>query len=436
MKKINVDTKLYKQMLRKLLIPAIIMGTMCIVISIINMALADSILNFNSTGIPSSGSDVYLLKLFRGQPMAASITPALVVFMFMGSIVFTFLSFRYMNKRSSSDFYDSLPYSRLNGYISRIGAILTYQYGIILITMLVSVITMFALGINFNALFIPKLILAYMAGSTLIVGGVALAMSITGTLISNAAMSLVILVFPRALLFLMGRIMVQFPGQNYIAIGKLGIFLNPVYNIPTAISLDISRIWQYFGTSETLIHVGAIVYTFILGLIYVLITAFIMRRRKSESAGKGAPNRKIGYLYSALVVLPLLVACFYLLPSKLAYSVAQPSNYGSVIILLVASLAIFLTFNFIITKRMKSLIKSIPVFIIATIVACGIFYGQGAIVNGQRNYLPNADEIEYIKFDTSNEVAYRYKPLYHYKDLVVKDVEFRNEQLIELIHAS
>ena len=46
MRKINIDTKLYKQMLKRLLIPAIVMGAICVVISIINMASANAEASF------------------------------------------------------------------------------------------------------------------------------------------------------------------------------------------------------------------------------------------------------------------------------------------------------------------------------------------------------------------------------------------------------
>lgn len=421
-------TNLYRQMLKKLLITAIPLGAICIVVSIMNMAAAPT----TSYGFRFPNSHQPFSRFYMGQPIAAAIAPALIAFMFIGSILFTYLSFNYMNKRSSSDFYDSLPYSRLKGYISRICAILTYQYGIIILTITITFITMISAGINFDLGYIPKLMLSYMAGSTLIVGGVVLAMSITGTLIGNLTMSFVILILPRMLLFILDRIILQFSGRAFVNISTLGIFLNPVYNIPTALMLDITRIWEYYGISEILLHTGASIYCLVLGIIYIAITALIMKKRKSELAGRCAPSKLAGHIYSALIVLPILVVAFLNLLNRCVF-VTRPGTIQTCIIFVVVALVVYIMLEFIINRRLKSILCSIPIFVVMVAFAMGIIVGGRSLSLKINNYVPHLSDIESIQINENNDIPYKYKPLYSFSHLMTRDIVYKDRKLIRLL---
>ena len=115
-----------------------------------------------------------------------------------------------------------------------------------------------------------------------------------------------ILFLPRMLLFVMDCYIINV-AMRRVLIGQMGILLNPVYNIATASLLDISRLWEYYGLSETLINPGSIIYTAVLGLIYVVLAGVLMKRRPSELAGNGAPSSKIASVYNALICLPILI---------------------------------------------------------------------------------------------------------------------------------
>ena len=295
---------------------------------------------------------------------------------------------------------------------------------------------MAANGISYDWSFIPKLLLSFMASSALIIGCVSLAMSITGTLISNIIVSFIILGLPRFLLFVADRFIIGATTRIFVDISKFGVFLNPAYNIPTAIILDITRKWEYFGVSEILIRPGSILYTFILGIIYLGAGLLLMKKRKSELAGKGAPSKMLGHIISAAIALPFLAYGFYSLITQGVFNLTNYADTQKCIIFLILGFLIFIIFEFVLLRNLKSLVKSIPIFVVTLIITLGFIYTQNKISIKVNNYIPESNEIEYIKIDENYAVIHKYKPLYTYKNLLTKDIEFANPELVSLMHDS
>ena len=113
--------KLYKATLKKLLIPAVIMGVLLIV---------STILYLNGRMRTAHDYNYYYYSFgsfFRGQPTAFSMAPGLPIFMTAGAAILTYMAFSYLNKRNASDFYQSLPYTGAQNIFSRFLAVMTYQ---------------------------------------------------------------------------------------------------------------------------------------------------------------------------------------------------------------------------------------------------------------------------------------------------------------------
>jgi ABC-2 type transport system permease protein len=417
------NMRLYKLTLKKLLIPACIMGIMSIVANVLYLSGKIKQVAYSRIGFGS---------FFRGQPTAVAIAPSLVLLMFLGSVVFSYLAFSHLNKRNASDFYHSLPYTRKLSFWSRLGAVLTYQISIIVITLLASTLTMVLLKVSFNASFIPLLFLGYTACSLLVIGATILAMSITGTFLSNALVAGLILFLPRMILFIVDQFIMIVTFRR-VLIGHTGILLNPVYNIATASLLDLSRLWEYYGLSETLINKGSIIYTFILAIVYIALAAILMKRRKSEMAGRGAINSKVACVFSSFASLPFLVLAIYTTNGrdmlKLNYT-----SYMNLLVMVAVGFAAFLIVGFMLNLKWKPILKSIPLFAVALGVAVGIFFGAIAMAKDMAVALPDRDKIEYVTINESNEKEYRYKPVYEYSSLLVSDIEFRDDDIIDLFY--
>ena len=429
----KTGVNLYLYTLRQLTIPAVIMGSICIVASVLNMLNPD--LNRPLYSYQRIFSH-YFYKFYDGRPIAAAINPALIIFMYAGSAVFTYLAFKHLNSRSSSDFYHSLPYTRMSGFLSRILAVFTLQYGIIIISMGASVVTMTGSGVPFNPSFIPRLTLSFLGGSTLIAGGIALAMSLTGSLAANVMMSLVILVAPRALLFIWDRIIISTNFFGFINVSTMGIFLNPVYNIPTAAILDLTRAWEHYGLSETLINTGAALYSLVLGIIYLGLALFFMTKRKSELAGNGVGTDVMRHVLCSLVSLPFLVYAFSQIISRGVVSFKSPETMQKLAIFAAVSLVVFVVTQFVLKRQVKSILKSIPVFAATAVLAMAIIFMQKETAVKINNRVPDADEIEYIKIDENYSIAEKYRPFYSYTNLMTKQIEYTEESIISILQGN
>ena len=50
-----------------------------------------------------------------------------------------------------------------------------------------------------------------------------------------------------------------------------------------------------------------LLYTFLLGLLYFLIAAFLFCRRRSEAAGQSAPSRLLQHIYRIVVTMTICI---------------------------------------------------------------------------------------------------------------------------------
>ncbi len=183
------------------------------------------------------------IPYYRGEPIAIAIAPILLAFMFIGAPILAFLAFKYQNNRVLSDKYHSLPFTRSEQYVSRIAAVLTLVYSVIILTIVTALICLLASGTGFTAKYIVLNLLGYMAGSTLMVGIVVLAMSITGNIFANITVSMLILFLPRCITISMATL-ISSVIPNFVNIGTLNIFYNPIMNIPVGLVLDQTRLWN------------------------------------------------------------------------------------------------------------------------------------------------------------------------------------------------
>lgn len=273
----NTKTQTYRQTLRLLLPLAISMFVLLLIVSVLWAILQ----------IPTDGeAKSFVFGYF--------VNPIVLVFMYIAPIFLTFIAFKYLNNRQACDFYDSLPATRYNKYISKVLAILTYIYASILIANITCVIIYLANGVPISIHDAITLTLSAMAGSTLVVAGVSLAMAVTGTLVGNFAVSVLILALPRTLLFFATDLFMS-ADKYFVPIVKMKLLLNPSYNIIYGTLINTVGSWKYVEVDYIATHLAPTIYTFILGAIYLAVAGYVYNRRKSESAGKTCISKKTRY---------------------------------------------------------------------------------------------------------------------------------------------
>ena len=122
---------------------------------------------------------------------AALVTPIMVLMLFS---VF--------NKRSASDFYHSLPYTRVCLYLSNMAAVFTWIIGICVISGCVGLLAYISFPKLFSVVFDGAFnyLLTSVAFMLVSAGVCALGSAMTGTLFSNIAVSLLVMFLPRFIL--------------------------------------------------------------------------------------------------------------------------------------------------------------------------------------------------------------------------------------------
>ena len=329
---------------------------------------------------------------------AAGIAPVLVFVMFLGSAFFTYLAFRYQNKRAESDKVHSMPATRTQQFISRILAVLTYIFSIIILT---SLSAWAFIAFTEQSVFFRYVILSaagYMAGSALIAAVTAMAMSITGRAFASFTSAAVFLFLPRSILFIIGQI-ISTINFNFI---------------------DISR--------------KNIIYTIILAFIYFAGALYMSNRRKSELAGRSFQSTKTAFIFASLCSMPLvLLASYnsilrYVFTRNLIYTISTVS-----IVLVAFALIIFILISLIYNANLKGMLKGLAVFFICLISAAALSgLGTAASQAILRRSLPD-EKIEYVKIDLSPEKEYRNTPVYTYGMLKSKDIKIYDENIIDFL---
>ncbi len=421
---------IYRITLKKLALAAALTGVLSI---LLNAAIIIS--GFTPPQIHGDFFSYSYYPVFYGSRgyTAAGIAPVLVFVMFLGSAFFTYLAFRYQNKRAESDKVHSMPATRTQQFISRILAVLTYIFSIIILT---SLSAWAFIAFTEQSVFFRYVILSaagYMAGSALIAAVTAMAMSITGRAFASFTSAAVFLFLPRSILFIIGQI-ISTINFNFIDISRTNIFLDPSSNIPVGILLDISRLWEYNGVSETLISGKNIIYTIILAFIYFAGALYMSNRRKSELAGRSFQSTKTAFIFASLCSMPLvLLASYnsilrYVFTRNLIYTISTVS-----IVLVAFALIIFILISLIYNANLKGMLKGLAVFFICLISAAALSgLGTAASQAILRRSLPD-EKIEYVKIDLSPEKEYRNTPVYTYGMLKSKDIKIYDENIIDFL---
>jgi len=184
--------------------------------------------------------------------------------------------FSWLNNRNSSDFYHAIPHKRETLFTSFLVAALTWTVGAMWVTSAIATI-IYAVNPHTNIYFDSILIvlLGFTAVIGLITGGVALAMTFTGTVFSNIATSILILFFPRGMMAFYTAIVAD--GAGIISATDFGMISDHSRNLIFIITTSGS------GTlEERIIH--GLLYTSVLAIGYLLTARYLFKKRHSEVA--------------------------------------------------------------------------------------------------------------------------------------------------------
>lgn len=343
----SLSAGLYKDGLRRIKVPAIIFAAV--------IFLMQFIVPITSSGFADSLGDLSREVMNASKIMASLsivsvvMTPILILVMFFA-----------FNRRSSADFYHSLPYTRECIFFSWTAAALTVS------TLLVIFGT--ALGYVSRIMF-PRLYIVSLAGmgdmllsifAAMIFGAACtlIGMSLTGTFISNAVCTLLFMFLPRFILWVIRSFIMELSvvlSSEYF-IPWMDLDYNVyITGIPEILSGNISMYGFSSGAWELWIgNIRQDISTLAIGIIYMIIAAALFKCRRSESAGQSSTGRNIQHIIRIALTFAVSLPGTYLI-------FCEDYNWNEFAVISYSlALIIFFAYEIITTKRWKNLLRILP----------------------------------------------------------------------------
>lgn len=313
--------------------------------------------------------------------------PSLLGTFTLAAPLMTLYLFSFLNKRNTSDFYHAIPVKRTAIFFSFFLAIVTWLAVLFIITTVTAGVFCLALGskVTVDVLSILLATCNLFAACLLVTASVAIAMSITGTVFTNILVSLMIIFVPRVLMLIVSQSVVSF--VPIIPQNTLAAPLDTVYNVPFGVMFGLLD--GSMNTALTFWQGG--LYTTGLGLVYAAIAAVLFARRKSEAAGRSAPNRMLQAVYR------LVIATVICLPPCWAIVEEYLSDYSAGLLYLInwyaVAVLVYFAYELITTRKWKNLLKAIPGLGILVAINVGIIVSSISICNYNLQFSPTPEQI-------------------------------------------
>ena len=299
----------------------------------------------------------------------------MVFALFVGAPILTLSIFSFLNKRNSSDFYHAIPHKREALFGSFIAAVLTWVIGGMWLATAISV-AIYAPSAHtvIHLSSILLVLLGISAACLLVISATALAITVTGTRLSNIITAGLILFLPRLLMSMFIAMIIMNTGVvTYADFGLLGNFSR---HIP--IGFLTGGGWQNNESIHQMIMRGTL-YTFILAVIYLVAAGYLFKKRHSELAGN--PGSKW--------TQPIIrVAVTFTMTLPVIAGVTSNDLHGDdlffIFLFYLIAIVGYFAYEFLTTKKLPKFLTMLPglgvVAILNVIFIFGIIIGRGMIL--------------------------------------------------------
>ena len=410
MKNTVFSLKLYLQGLKKIRAVGIA-GAICIIV--LNAIIPIIAIIENSAGWPGTVRHIDEVTIGMFAPFG------LLVMLFAPLTVL--LMFSYLNERSKSDFYHSLPQTRACVYVSFLSAVLSWLTAILIASALVnSLLWTMAPYYHLSLISVLISLLDQFILTVLMIGFMCLAMTLTGTSISNVLIFALVALFVRT----SGTIFI-YSVEEVTPIFLLSESWLKIFSFEYFLPWNL-LVETFSGKSVT--DFGLLIYSLIIGLILIAVSGILYIKRRSEIAGQSAPNKLLQLIYRSAVTLPFLLI--------IVFCMVMDGIESYLVILLAIALLVYLLFELMTTKNVKSMFKSLKNFYIPVLAAfvflCGIYVTRNSIISVQ----PSPDEISGITILVGSNYGGTYEDI-QTADITVNEPEANkiiSESLIEYIN--
>lgn len=306
--------------------------------------------------------------------------------------------FRFLNKRSSSDFYHALPHTRTALYFSFLGAsffwmlicaVCSVGFSILSCLVCQKYLIFNTVGILCNGF---NLLLA----AALALAGIGMAVSLTGNTFSNITVALIILFLPRLYLYSISSTpsaLLPFVYEN-----STGIFA-PDINLTVSLVASVLRVFNGNGLaafSFNTLKAPQICYTVALTVVYLALGCLLFNRRKSESANSPAVSKRLQAAFRILVtLLPCILVCRSI---TAAWVGSEKNNLQTVIFGYFIAALVYFGYELIATKRWRGLLKAAPGLLVVALLNAVMIFTMKTAYQRELNFNPTAGQMQSVSF--------------------------------------
>ncbi len=383
MKKV-FNSKLYKDGIRQLLLPGVILAIVTALTTVIPIVMQ----LIEIRGYMYSGFGTFY-------PTHVGMHLSLMCFMFVGGYILPYNLFKFVNKRNASDFYDSLPNTRLCTYLSLGLSAITWIVAIVFENVLCQYLMSFFYNGGRMELFgTIKYFLFYAIASLIVAASTMMGISLTGTPFTNFVASGLVLLLPRAIITVF-EVMAVVGGQ-ILSLSSLPRIISPANNFVVAVPFSFFfnyRFKHVYGSWK------GYVYSFVLFLIVFALGAVCYIFRRSETAGKPSSGRLMQAVFRCSITFPFLALFFGVIIAEKYNTYFVDAIYW--VILVVIAICVYFIYEAVTTKSLKCVLKSVPTLVLVFALTAGVCYG-GAFTGGViRQQVPTSDEVEFVQIKNS-----------------------------------
>ena len=355
----------------------------------------------------------------------------MMTYVYVAGLVFTFIAFNWLNRRSYSDFYHSLPLTRKQIYGSSVLAILTWMIIGLSAHAFVRAFISFVFGAPFNYLLYLCVYLNMVIGAIEVVGAVSIACAISGTRFVNVFASIVILFVPRFLLYVMGIFIEQSSPIMLNGVSNTSLLLDPSYNIIASPYAPIVASISGYNVSIDYAKLPAILWSLCYSSVLIVLGGIAFNKRLSETAGLPTKSRLFQAAVRTAIGLPLLLILMFLI-------VTEDAMLVPAVLLVMFSFIFYCLYELISTKSPKKMAKAMPLWFICLGISLLYLVVPKLVNKAEMSVKVSEDKVKGIYLVSDSNDGFFERLVYGsgdngYSDILRDEIEITDAESIRII---
>lgn len=331
--------------------------------------------------------------------------------------VMTMILFSFLNHRNASDFYHAIPDTRGTLYISYVAAIFSWIGAIIGISTALSVFCISILP-DYYVVWsgVPRALFLIVAACVLVMGGISIALGLTGTKMSNLLVTLIVLFLPRIFVTVVMYILADM--MPFVAWEYSSSLFNPRYDLIAGLPLAL------FSGGNPFQYGSSGVYSLVLGLIYLAAGYVIFLRRKSESAGHAAITPRLQSAFRLIVSMTIcLLPMYFIAECWVDSDVIDGDTLFVILVFYVIAVLAYFIYELMTTGKLRSFKKLCKGIGLLAGLNVALFFVIIGIYGATIKNTPEAENIDYVMLRGSES---------DYFEAQLQRIKIRDDEVAEI----